>query len=283
MVKLMGLVQAADPGAQVNPARRTQSPNGQRRLSSVQSALRLLDHLSQHEDSGVSELARSFGTTKGTVHRLLSSMAAEGFVDQDPRTRRYRLGVKLLTLGTRFQSKSSFQEIARPYLIELRDATGETVNLGVLRGNEVVYVEKIDSREALRIDIGIGSRVPAYCTSLGKAILAFQPSGVRQDYLDHFKPTRKGSARISSRKALREELQHVKKQGYAVDEGEMLPDVCCIGAPILDSQGLSIAAISVSTPASRFAAKRSAIPPVVRLACDRTALALEGIGLRRPL
>jgi IclR family KDG regulon transcriptional repressor len=144
--------------------------------------------------------------------------------------------------------KIPIKSIARPYLEELFAECKETVNLGIINNNEVLFLDKIITKEPLRIDLEIGKRIPGYCSGLGKAIMAFSKNE-NLDKNDFVKFTDKT---IGSIKELQDSLDEIRKDGYAFDDEEYITGLVCIAVPILDSDGKSIAAISVAVPKARL-------------------------------
>jgi len=143
------------------------------------------------------------------------------------------------------------REVALPLMHELRDSYNETVNLGILDSTEVVYVEITESRRSLRMQALLGGRDPAYCTALGKAILAFLPADQWPAHLPS-KPSPRTPKTQLSLPGLQQELASTRERGFAVDDEENEVGACCIGAPIFDATGRVAAAVSLSAPASRL-------------------------------
>src|SRR5919204_1255725 len=145
---------------------------------------------------GTSELARALGLSRSTTHRYLTTLHGLDYLHQDADTRKYRLGPRVLDLGFSAINSMDVREIAAPYLRQLSDETGYTVNLAILDGTDVVYVERCrTSRTGQReidLDLHVGSRLPAYCTSLGKAILAFRPEEERARVLARIDYAKRG-------------------------------------------------------------------------------------------
>ncbi len=153
-------------------------------LSSVRNAARVLKQFLSREPSiGVSELSRRLGLGKSTVHRLLQSLTAEGLVEHDPATGGYRLGLLVFELGEAVRAHLDLHAACGPVLATLRDQTGESCQVGVLDGHEVVYVERLESSYTLRLFTEAGRRVPVHCTSSGKVLVAFLPDSRRQAVL----------------------------------------------------------------------------------------------------
>ncbi|WP_324715865.1 IclR family transcriptional regulator [Carboxydochorda subterranea] len=213
----------------------------------MERAFQLLDALAR-SDAGVSELARTTGLHKATVHRLLRTLRELGLVEVGPDGTRYRLGLRLLELGGRVLARLDLRDVARPYLMELRDRTRLTVHMAILNGTEVVYIEKLDSPANLRMASFVGTRNPAYCTALGKAILAALPEGELESVLAMTRLLPRTPNTITSRGALREELAAARARGYAIDNVENEEGIRCVGAPVYGHTGRVVASISVSGP-----------------------------------
>lgn len=195
---------------------------------------------------GLTELSRKLGLHKSTVHRLLATLEREGFVLEDAATGRYRLGLPLLELGSLVTTNMELRQVARPFLEETHRVCGETVHLGILDEGEVVYIDKIESTQRVRMYSQVGRRAPAHCTGLGKALLAsLPPSAVDQLVQRH--GLRGYTARtLTSADALRNQLAIIRQQGYAVDYGEHEDLIRCAAAPISDYTGHCIAAVSIA-------------------------------------
>ena len=150
-------------------------------LSTVRNAARLLKvFLSREPELGVSELARRLGLGKSNVHRLLATLLTEGLVEQDPRTGGYRLGIVMFELGEAVKVHMDLHAAAGSVLVQLREQTGESAQVGVLDGYEVVYVDRMESSHSLRLFTETGRRVPVHCTSSGKVLLAYRPEPDRE-------------------------------------------------------------------------------------------------------
>jgi IclR family KDG regulon transcriptional repressor len=225
------------------------------RLSSVANALRLMKAFSDDDSEiGISALAQRLGLAKSTVHRLAATLITEGMLEQDRETGKYRLGLAVFELGALVRRKMDVTAEARPFLKALRDQTGETIHLAVLDHASVLYINKMESRQAIRMSSNIGGRAPAYCTSDGKALLAFQPdefvSGMMKDAL----PARTPNT-ITDLKALRRDLAVIRARGYAVDNEESELGMRSVAAPIRTHSGAVIASLSIAGPTHRVSKK----------------------------
>ena len=223
-------------------------------LSTVRNAARVLKaFLTREESLGVSELSRRLGLGKSAVHRLLSTLAAEGLVEQDPRTGGYRLGIVMFELGEAVKVHLDLHAAAAPVLAHLREQTGESAQVGVLDGDEVVYVDRLESAHSLRLFTETGRRVPAHCTSSGKILLAHLDGPARAEYL------RRPLARytphsVTDPDVLAAELARVRVEGWAEAFNEREIGVASVAAPVRDARGEVVAARSVGAPVARFGA-----------------------------
>src|SRR5215467_13425510 len=168
---------------------------------------------------GVSDLAREVGLSRSSAHRYIATLAALGYLEQDRPTRKYRLGPRVLDLGFSAINSMELRQIALPDLESLSDATGYTVNMAILDGLDIVYVERCRSarpgQREIDLNLHVGARLPAYCTSLGKVLLAFLPADVRDERLGGVELVRRGPNTLTSRRALALELRRVHEQGFA--------------------------------------------------------------------
>lgn len=240
-------------------------------------ALRMLEFLAATADAGVTELARQLGISKASVDRLLKTLSAAGYVERDPQTRRYRLSLKIAMLAESVRSRSGIVELARPRLRALSQQVHEGVNLGVFLDGALVYADIIPSTHVFRFEARPGTALPAYCTGAGKALLAFLPREELDTYLAGLTPVRHTPTTLTTIPRIRAELQEIRRAGYAFDRGEMLEEGWCVAAPILDREGVGLAAISVTAPRSQFEAKRDKLVVAVVAAAqeisDHPALA----------
>jgi IclR family transcriptional regulator, KDG regulon repressor len=224
-------------------------------LSSVRNAARLLGAFREHEpEIGLSELARRLGLGKSTVHRLLSTLSEEGLIERNPETGRYRLGLRVLELAAAVSTHMDLHQAATQHMEALRNLTGETVHIAVLDRDafEVVYVERRESPNMLRLFGRVGHRNRAHRTSTGKALLAHLPVAELDELLRRHDLDPRTPYTITDPDVLRGELAKVRDQGYAENINESELGVASVGAPIRNAAGEVIAAISVAGPVMRF-------------------------------
>lgn len=204
---------------------------------------------------GIAEIADLLGMSRSTTHRYVSTLAALGHLRQGAQ-RKYRLGLGVTSLGMSALNAMGLREHAHADLLELRTRAVYTTSLAVLDGPEIVYVDHLRSlrgRQA-KINPGLqaGSRLPAYCTAMGKVLLAHTPKRERQEALADTTLARRGPNAITSEKALRAELKRVLQEGVAVEDQECMSGLIAIAAPVRNEANDVIAAIDLSTHTSRI-------------------------------
>lgn len=237
-----------------NKARGTQDRATSRySIRAVERSLRLLSLLSDGKRRTLTELSEAIGLSSSTTFRILATLESNRYVERDGQSGHYRLGLACLELAQAYQMGSDIRQAALPELEKLRDETKETVHLAILDDMEVVYIEKLSGLCAVQVmSSRVGGRLPAYCTGLGKVLLAYtDPHLVRA----HFERTGLfpyTSATIRHVDDLMAHLEEVRRQGYALDRGEHEAEVRCIAAPVFDEMGKVVAAISIAGPAGRM-------------------------------
>ncbi len=237
-------------------------------INSLLKAIAVLDCFdAEAPQLGVREIARRLNLSTSTVGRIVGTLHSAGLLSQDPKSRLYRIGPKVLSWSAVYTGGLDVREKTRPMLEELHRLTRETVNLYVLDGTERVCVDCIESPQRVRVIVQLGERMPLHAGSAGKAILAFASSDLIQQILN--RPLERMTVNtITSRKKLLTELQHIRDCGYAVSLGERFPDAIGLAAPIFDAHGNVVAALNVAGPKMRFTEIQVAkfAPKVVQLA-----------------
>lgn len=220
-------------------------------VKSLDRALDILEKIVQSEEElGVTELSNSLGLHKSTTYRLLATLAYRGYVSQDPKNNKYTPGIKLFEMGNMALNRLELRKEVRPFLTQLMHETGETVHLGILEDNEVIYIDKVESSQTIRMYSKIGKRAPVHCTGLGKVLLAYSPEDkVREIINEGLTPFTRQT--ITDEEAFREHLKEIKIQGYALDNGEHEDGIRCVAGPIFDHTGEVIASFSISGPTMR--------------------------------
>jgi IclR family KDG regulon transcriptional repressor len=233
-----------------------------------------------HSGLSVTELAVQLGLHKSTAHRLLMVLESNRFVERDEDGGKYHLGSRIMELGLSALSRLDVCEIAKPYLRNLVEEAGETAHMGVLRGGEVVSVVNVESSQTLRTPATVGTRTPVHCTSLGKAIMAFSPSEAVDIYLRDGMLKAYTPNTITSMRRFREELRATQIRGYAIDNEEREVGLRCIGAPVHNSDGEVIAAISIAGPAVRILDE--SIPALSSAVTETAARISASLGYHAP-
>jgi IclR family transcriptional regulator, KDG regulon repressor len=199
----------------------------------------------------IRELAKDVHLPRSIVHRLISTLEGEGYIQKNSANPGYRLGTKLWSLGCAAIQGLEIREVTRPYLEELSSKTNELVALGILDGGEVVYLDKIDCSRAVRAYIPIGGRAPAYCISTGKAILAHCAD---HQLLKIASSMKKFTAHtVVGMDALKKHLAEIRKRGYSINFGEWHEDLGGVASAIRDREANIVAAIGVTVPIHRLA------------------------------
>jgi len=221
-------------------------------VQSINRALDILELLNREEMLGITQIAQVVGLDKTTVFRIVQTLCARGYVRQDPSTQMYSNTLKLFEMGVRILDGHRILGKARPHIEALAMSTRETVNLAVIEGGNIVYVDKIESPEVIKADLGIGKSYPAYATSLGKSILAF----LDEKELDRIFGTEGFKAfthnTVKDLEELKGQLKEIRALGYASDDEELVNGLSCVAAAIRSFNGKPIAAVSIAFPKYRF-------------------------------
>ena len=203
---------------------------------------------------GVSELGRELGLNRSTAHRYVATLARLGYLQQDSASRKYRLGPRVLDLGFSAINSMELRTVAAPHLQQLSDDTGYTVNMAILDGTDIVYVERCRSsrpgQREIDLNLHVGARLPAYCTSMGKVLLAHLPSADLEELLDGADLRPRGPNTLTSRGALLAELESVRAEGFAINNQELAYGLRSIAAPVLTESGDAAAAINLAVHSS---------------------------------
>ncbi|MDH7489680.1 MAG: IclR family transcriptional regulator [Anaerolineae bacterium] len=230
-----------------------------RSIYNVRAIERSIDILSCFDDEApektIAEIASAVGLPRPTTLRLLSTLASGGLVERTADGGRYRLGPHLITLGIRVVDRLEVRRLARPVMLALEERFEETCDLGIFSADEVLYLEIVPSRHALRLAGSPGIRSPAHCTASGKVFLAhLPPERLAQILSRPLKPYTANT--ITSPERLLEELEEVRIRGYAVDDQELNPGVRAVSAPIRDRAGHVVAALGMPGPVERMTSER---------------------------
>ena len=199
---------------------------------------------------GISDLARSLDLSRSTAHRYVATLARLGYLEQNEQTRKYRLGPRVLDLGFSAINSMELRQISSPHLQQLSDETGHTVNMAILDGADIVYIERCrtsqQGQRQIDLDLHVGSRLPAYCTSMGKVLLAFLPERARSQVLERVHLVDRGPNTITSKRELVAELERVRRLRLGVNNEELAYGLRSIAVPVCDYTGDAVAAINLA-------------------------------------
>jgi len=263
------------------PAKRDSKPKNL--VQTIERASSILDILGESPQGiTIRELSTEIKLPKGTTHRLLSSLSYFGYVRQDPKTRNYFLGLKLVELGNLLLSQLDLRKEAEPLLRDLAERTKETVHMVFLDRNEIVYIDKVEldhHSSGLRMASRVGLRNPAHSCAVGKMLLAHLTEEELDRIIKEKGLPKRTENTITDPVQLREHLKLVRAQGYAIDDEENEKGVRCIAAPVFNEVGQAVAAISISTFA--FQVTKKVVQDFLRKEVRQTALKIsQRLGFR---
>lgn len=252
----------------------TEQPKGSAAApGTVGKALDVLDQLAAFDRPvRFSELQAASPFPKATLYRLVQTLLREGMLSHDPETGSYALGMRLVRLAHAAWQHSSLAPIARPHLDTLSAQLGETVHLAQLDHAQVLYVDKRNATQPVEMYSQAGKVGPAYCTGVGKAMLAYQPDSVLDVVLPQQSWHRFTDTTITSAEAMKAELKTIRTVGYGFDREEHEPGIICVAVPILTATGRCLGALSVTSTTTRTTldALEERVP-AIRIAADRIA------------
>lgn len=229
-------------------------------------------------DLGVTEIADALGLSKTAVHRILTSLRVWDLVELDETTRRYRLGVGVMRLGTAYLDRLDLRQMARQELVSLSARTSETATLSMRSGKMRAYVDQVTPNREVIMSVTLGEVFPLHAGASSKAFLAFLPEPAIEDYISA------GLAPLTERTkvdpdALLRELAEVRKNGYASSDGERKSGAASVAAPVFDHTGAPIAVISVCGPSERFVKAAAGYRELLLESTARLSLAMGGLRL----
>ena len=237
-------------------------------IQSVCHALQLFEvfRTAEKEEFGVTELSNALGLHKNNVFRLLATLSSCGYIEQNPQTENYRLGIGIFNLGQKFIHKLGILKLARPFMEKITSEINESAYIGILREKNAIYLGISETSNPVRVASRVGKDVPAHATAIGKAQLAYLPEEEISKIYPENRLKRHTPNTIISISELKRHLKEVAANEYALDNEELETGVRCIAVPIKDYLGVPVAALSVSAPASRMSESRlkDEILPIIR-------------------
>jgi IclR family pca regulon transcriptional regulator len=252
-------------------------PDNRYFIEALGRGLQILEAFSDTSPSlSLTEISSTVGMGKSTVFRFAYTLERLGYLTRDPDTKRYRPGVQVLRLGFAALSSTGLRRSAQPHLKALREASGETTNMTIRDGTEVVYIARNRTQQIISINLHLGSRLPVYCTSMGKAQLLDLSRDELCSLLGEGPYRVLGPNTITTLDALVAELDKVRQQGYAVNDEELAAGLRSVAAPIRDCDDTIVAAINISVPRARVTRQRleTVLAPLVRETARNISLGL---------
>jgi PcaR/PcaU/PobR family beta-ketoadipate pathway transcriptional regulator len=226
--------------------------NNRNYVDSIAKGMKVLSFIVNcNKSAGITQISKALDLSIGAVQRVTNTLQTLGYLRKDKNSRGYILGYKSWGLGLAIIKDIDLKYIAYPYLEELSRDIGETVNLAILEDTEIVYVDRIKTEQILNINLNIGSKLPAYCASMGKSLLAFLPEDELLNILDtmNMKPITPNT--ITDKAKLLEELEQVRQKGFSINNSELDIGLRSVAAPVRDESGRVVAAVNIAVPSSR--------------------------------
>lgn len=227
--------------------------NDRYHIGSIDRALDVLETLSQAGTMSLIDLCNDLKVPKSSVYRAITTLENRGYIDRVGRDGKYCIGYKALEITKNLLDGNSLRNAALPQLNYLVETYGDTANLGILDGDEIVYVDLVEGTNALRMNESIGTRGPFYATGLGKAIVAHLSDAKREELISGVQEFCKfTTATIANKEQLQEEFRITRERGYSVDDEENIEGAVCVAAPIFDMYGQVLGSLSLSGAKHRF-------------------------------
>ena len=243
-----------------------EAPRGPKQIQSVAKAMRILDLLRIYPNGlSLLEISQKLNISKSTIHGILSTMRNFEYIDQFALDGTYRLGIRLFEAGNAIANTMSIRKVAAPYIHHLVDTMNETVHLAILDAGEVLYIDKQECRQSIRIVSEVGARLPAHCTGVGKVLLAYLSESDVKRIIAERGLKRFTSYTITDMDKLHRELAEIRVCGYGMDREEIMESVQCVAAPIRDHEGKVCAAVSASGFCMRM---RGKLPQITAMIID---------------
>jgi len=263
------------------PSEAAAKADGPYQLHGLERAVSVLEALSESDAPlSLAQICQRMNLHKSTAHRSLMVLERSALIERTPENR-FRLGLKLYELGNRAVEQIDLRARVHPFFRRLAANVGETVHLSVLQKTSVVYLDKVEPNRRVCMSSKTGTSNPVYCTSMGKAMLAFQPQETIEQIVAKIRFVPYTHKTLCSREKLLKSLERVRRRGYAIDDEEIELGVRCVGAPIFNENHWAIAAVSVSGPSSRITAQ--SVPQIAEhlLICCREISAALGMRAKK--
>jgi DNA-binding IclR family transcriptional regulator len=221
-------------------------------VKSVEKALCIMDLLCDADELSLGEISQKLLLDKGTAHRLIATLKSSGYVEQNLANKKYSISFKIFEMGSKTVDKRGLRKTAEPFIEECSKQVGETVNLGIRNKSNIIYIDKIESHETIKVGLSIGKRIPLYCTGLGKVLLAFYDMELLDTILSEQEFISFTSHTVKNKEDLLKQLIKIRNDRFFIDYEEYIEGLICIAAPIFDYLNEPVAAISISIPKYRY-------------------------------
>jgi len=219
----------------------------------AQHIIRILSFFNEDvEEIGINETSKKLGIYASSTQRLFTALKQGGILEQNPKTRKYHLGLKIFEIGILFSHHLAIRKIARPYLEQLASRFNVSCHLGTLSGSSVTIIDRVHNLESSSLIQRLSINVPLYCSGVGKSILAFLPKNRQEELIKEINFVPYTPNTILDKKKLKKEIIWIAKHGYALDRGELHVNINCVGAPIIDKNSKVVASISASDSRDRL-------------------------------
>ncbi|MEK8129445.1 IclR family transcriptional regulator [Paenibacillus filicis] len=251
-------------------------------MSVISKAIQILDFLvpqGSEREVSITEIGRELGMPVQSVHRILASLCEHGWVTQNPKSKKYKLGLSVMKYGFLMWDSLMLRSVARPFMEELCSKTKETVYLATRENLEGVYIDSIDSPQLLKISEPIGLRLPLFVGASNRAILAYLPADLRERLLAQAQWERIPSLKPLSREAIEQDIEQIRRRGYAITSGEATEGTTGIGAPIFSYEHTVIGSLNCAGPSVRFTAQQ--VEKISYYVTKYAELVSEELGYRR--
>jgi IclR family acetate operon transcriptional repressor len=239
-------------------------------IQSLDRAMTILERISRGSGMTLTELAGDLAQSPATVYRVLTTLERRQLVELDPAAQTWHVGTGAFRIGSAFLRRTNIVERARPFMRALMEQTGETANLGIRRGGEVLFLSQVETHAAIRAFFPPGTLSPLHASGIGKALLSQLPEAEVQRALGNAELARFTAKTVTAPERLLEDLRAARARGYAVDDEERHEGMRCVAAAVFNAAGEPVAGLSVSGPTSRIGAEDIAAraQPVIRAAAD---------------
>ncbi|MDD3777057.1 MAG: IclR family transcriptional regulator [Actinomycetota bacterium] len=215
-------------------------------MRSLDKVFTIIETLKVHKEARLYEIAQWSGLNKSTAYRILSKLQKKDYVQVNPDSKKYSLGLKFIEIANTQMENFSLIKASKEVIDDLNNRTKETIHLVMVLGEKAIYIDKRESQNPVRMYSRIGLEVPFYCTAVGKAILAAMPEHQREEIMDSIEFIVYTQKTITNQEQLRQEIKVIQKKGFALDNQEMQDNIICIAAAIKDYRSMVVGALSLT-------------------------------------